>query len=448
MKKITLYLPVEFKARELSSFILLSKYAVEQGCRVYIGSKSAINRLLKVKKSVAGLFVFKGGLETKDIINIRKKINRFVILDQELSPSCLDFHHGIRSRMWPGSEEYIDRYYLIGDNAYKAGLKVLSKISSRIIKSGWPSIDLLRSDFKKLYVDQVKKISDRYGDFILFSSAFGYNSKKKINDIYEANKNHKWESVRNDLKDEMQWAELTLNEFHNNIKVLREIDKDKSCPQIIIRPHPAEDHSEWEKISKTFDNIKVIFEGEITPWVYAAKAMLHRGCATSVNAYMAGLAVGYPIFTKKTIKKALPYEISEHLFSKKDIINFCKKNINNKPQHLKKYSKAFNKMIHIEKKPSSKIIIDDMLKLKIEKETYYQTGIMDSIHDILKECSQHIKIFVNKRPFFNNSIAIAPQTQKMPGGITKNEISNMLRKLSTHQNYKVKKVFRDCVEIE
>ena len=105
-------------------------------------------------------------------------------------------------------------------------------------------------------------------------------------------------------------------------------------------------------------------------------------------------------------------------------------------------------MIHIEKKPSSKIIIDDMLKLKIEKETYYQTGIMDSIHDILKECSQHIKIFVNKRPFFNNSIAIAPQTQKMPGGITKNEISNMLRKLSTHQNYKVKKVFRDCVEIE
>ena len=108
----------------------------------------------------------------------------------------------------------------------------------------------------------------------------------------------------------MKWAELSLKEFHANIDLFKKIDKDKSCPQIIIRPHPAEDHMEWNKIAKNFDNIKVIYEGSIIPWIYAAKALLHRGCASSVQAYMAGIPIGYPILKKE------------------DILDFFVKNIN------------------------------------------------------------------------------------------------------------------------
>ncbi|MGB1097300.1 MAG: hypothetical protein ACPG2Y_01735, partial [Acholeplasmataceae bacterium] len=92
-----------------------------------------------------------------------------------------------------------------------------------------------------------------------------------------------------DLDDTMSWAELTLKEFEANVNLFHKIDKDLSCPQIIIRPHPAEDHMEWNRIAKTFDKIKVIYEGSIIPWIYAAKALLHRGCASSVQAYMAGI---------------------------------------------------------------------------------------------------------------------------------------------------------------
>ncbi len=91
MKKKTIYLPIEIKARELDSFILIAKFAVQNNYRVYIGSKTAINRLLDKKKSYGGLFVFKGGLPLEKIKQIRKKVDHFLILDQEISPSCLDF---------------------------------------------------------------------------------------------------------------------------------------------------------------------------------------------------------------------------------------------------------------------------------------------------------------------------------------------------------------------
>ena len=286
MYKTTLYLPIEIKWRELNSLILLSKFAAENGLRIYLGSKLAINRLLKKKKTRAGIFIFKGGMKSEEILKIKKKIDKFIILDQEISPSCLDFQKMIRYRIWPGSEKYIDRYYVIGQVAYKAGVKVFKKSSRKIIKTGWPRKDLSRNEFKFFYEKNIKKIKNKYGNFIFFSSAFGYNSKQKIERVYEFKKNHSWKSVKKGLKNEMEWAFSTLKEFEANIEVLKKLDLDKSCPQIIIRPHPAEDHNEWKKISKSFKKIKVIYEGDIDSWVYSSSALLHRGCASAITAYM------------------------------------------------------------------------------------------------------------------------------------------------------------------
>ena len=50
MNKKTIYLPIEIKVRELTSFILLSLFAVEKNYRIYLGSKPAIRELIEKKK--------------------------------------------------------------------------------------------------------------------------------------------------------------------------------------------------------------------------------------------------------------------------------------------------------------------------------------------------------------------------------------------------------------
>ena len=448
MKKKTIYLPIEIKARELDSFILIAKFAVQNDYRVYIGSKFAINRLLDKKKSYGGLFVFKGGLPLENIKEIRKKVDHFLILDQEISPSCLDFKKEIRKRVWPGSEKLIDKYYVLGNKALEVSKEVLKEMSPNIIKTGWPTIDLFRKEFKFLYEKKVREIRGRYGDFILFSSAFGFNSKKIINDFYEIKKKSAWDSVKNDLDEIMKWAELSLKEFHANIDLFKKIDKDKSCPQIIIRPHPAEDHMEWNKIAKNFDNIKVIYEGSIIPWIYAAKALLHRGCASSVQAYMAGIPIGYPILKKDSIKRALPYDISECLYNFEDILDFCKKNINSVSKYKKNFSESFCHMIDYEDTNyACEKIIGDFNKLNTLKEEAYKPSIFDKTYDIFDKLSKIYNKNVNF--FYKSNINIGQSTpsQKMQGGINKKEIEDQISLMDKKYDFKVKSVFTDCVEI-
>ena len=50
------------------------------------------------------------------------------------------------------------------------------------------------------------------------------------------------------------------------LKILKNYDRMKNCPLIIIRPHPAEDIDAWFDFSKELTNIKVIYEGEITEY--------------------------------------------------------------------------------------------------------------------------------------------------------------------------------------
>ena len=448
MDKKTIYLPIEIKARELSPHILLSFFAAKKKYRIYLGSKTAINELIQRKKNKGGIFIYKGGMEIADILKIKNKVDHFIILDQELSPSCIDFKKEIRRRIWPGSEKFIDKYYLIGQRAYEAGREVLGDLKDNIVNTGWPSIDLSRNKLRYFYDEKINEIKNKHGEFILFSSAFSYNSKKKIDDIYKASKYHKWQSVIDSLEEDMIWAEYTLLEFNKNIELLKEIEKDSDCPQIIIRPHPSEDHQEWQRIAKSFKKIKVIFDGEISPWVYSAKALLHRGCASSIQAYLAGIPIGYPLLSQHTIKKALPYEISEHLYNAKDIIEFCKKNINQEPSPPEKYSEAFNQIVNIENKFASEIILEDILKLDVNSELEYKINrnIKDFISNIIKNNLQTLKE--------SKTISTAPQSQKMPGGILKKEVEDILYKFEKIsfdfpcKKIKVRQVFKDCIEIE
>ena len=59
MKKIELYIPVEHKARELKSKIMLVLSAIEQNIRCYIGNKEDIERLIKNKSKKNGIFFLK-----------------------------------------------------------------------------------------------------------------------------------------------------------------------------------------------------------------------------------------------------------------------------------------------------------------------------------------------------------------------------------------------------
>ncbi len=55
---------------------------------------------------------------------------------------------------------------------------------------------------------------------------------------------------------------------------------------IVVRPHPIENQEIYHRIAAPCDRVRVTNEGNIVPWLMAARALIHNGCTTGVEAYV------------------------------------------------------------------------------------------------------------------------------------------------------------------
>ncbi len=446
--KMNLFIPIEIKHREFLSKLLLSSFAIKFGFRVYVGSKISIYRLLKKKSKKGGIFFYKAGLKLDPLIELKKKCDHFVTLDQEMGTVKKEYAEVARSRIEPGTEKYIDRYYVIGKYGYEVSCKIFPEMKNSIRCTGWPRVDLWRKENDYLFKEKTDSILRKHGKFMLFSSDFGYNSQKIINERLDVIKNFYWKSTRDRLTAETDRSVKTFREFNYFKELLKNYDKIDNCPLIIIRPHPQEDMDAWFDFSKELKNIKVIYEGEITPWINASSGVIHRGCTSAIQAHMRGLPAGYFVTENAKVHET-PYNISQHLFTLDQLIQFCKTSINNEDIKPIKYHDEFKEMIYVEKdKLASRLIAEDLAKLKTSKELSYQANYKDKVRDVLIDIKSSAKKFINFFFKFEEKIGIAPPSQKMPGGITQKETVDFFKRLSDNDNYIVNKVFKDCVMIE
>ena len=65
-------------------------------------------------------------------------------------------------------------------------------------------------------------------------------------------------------------------------------DLEKAFPDynIVVRPHPTEKHEIYHEIAARCERVRVTNEGNVIPWLMAAKALIHNGCTTGVEAYV------------------------------------------------------------------------------------------------------------------------------------------------------------------
>ena len=156
--------------------------------------------------------------------------------------------------------------------------------------------------------------------------------------------------------------------------------------KLVIRPHPADEKQEDWKIFERFKNVKVINKFDIIPWIISSKGIIHRGCSTSIDAFLLNKPVFFfnPNRKLKTSEKNLSYKIS------KKINNFSKiedKNFNNF-----KNIKIIKNEIKFDKVTTSEIIINYLNRLKITKEYPIKFNIYENFFNYLVPYIGNIKL--------------------------------------------------------
>jgi hypothetical protein len=122
------------------------------------------------------------------------------------------------------------------------------------------------------------------------------------------------------------------NEFHSNwsniIESIFEISKNFNI-DIIIRPHPFENELLYEKIFFGYNNVKIIKEGSVIPWLYYSNLLIHRDCSTAIEASfmnIKAISIEFPILYEKH-RQEIPRKVSEKATDIKELINIIQNTI-------------------------------------------------------------------------------------------------------------------------
>ena len=448
MKKKTILFPIEIKARELNSKILLSLECAKRGMRAYIGSKTAINRLYP--KLDSGIFFYKSSMPLDRVKNIRKTCSHFVILDEEMGPAVPNSKNLFKTRIPKKLIPLIDRYFVLGKNHLEEVLSVTTMAKEDIAPTGWPRVDLWRPDFVSLFEGKIREIKAKYGDYVLLSSNFGVTSERMLG---------KWmreiDKMNIDASSKKLWKEKMINKyesFNQYCNILYKISKSNINVKIIVRPHPADDHNGWHKKVGGLRNIEVIYQGEISPWLYASKGLLHYGCTTGVQAGIAGIPSWVYKPPTGELGNTPAFKVSEKADDIKDIFRFF--------EQLDKYDKSQIQAETLQKiAPSVNSINGEFASSKIAKvlsrlksEKIYPAQFSKGDLAYLEARNVGYKGLLLKNKLIGSN-EISPKSQKIPGGIEAGEIKGFIEMIAAKiglnvEEVKLRKISRNLFEIE
>lgn len=301
VNKKTILFTIELADRELLAKCLLATEMVKLGFRVYIGTFRSIHEIRKKLKSC--IFFHKSAYKRRMQQYKREMGATIAILDEEAGiaiPSRMveDF---CKNRYESLSKDAYDYVFTIGDGYTRRLLSMPNMKGINVISTGWPRIDLWREEYSSIHSKKVTELRDLHGDYWLFVSSFGFTSKE----------GYEYQLSRASYEEDIKTLHNVYSALHNYIDLLKNLAAD-GTQNIIIRPHTSESIEEWSDIFKHYPNIKVIRQGDITPWLLAASGVITYRSTVNVQAALNGIpTVQYKINAIDGINDLAVFKVSK-----------------------------------------------------------------------------------------------------------------------------------------
>jgi len=316
--KASLILPVENQVRELDAKILLSCIAAQRGFSCIIGAWRELD--FHIASFPRSIYISKGMTSghTK-MFRIMKNLGHEIAAWDEEALVHMDPETYYSVRLSPAAIHYVSHLFAWGDE--NADLwRQYPDLPERtpIYVTGNPRGDLLRAEMSGYFAREAGELRKAYGDIILINTNFGeVNAFFANQDILQGTM-VKSQKFAEDLRD---YKQSIFDDFKRLIPAL-----DQAFPNctIVIRPHPSENHQVYQEIASRCGRVRVTNEGNVIPWLRAAKALVHNGCTTAIEAYLMDVpVVSYQVTVNESFERGfyrLPNFLSHQCFNDADFM--------------------------------------------------------------------------------------------------------------------------------
>ena len=159
--------------------------------------------------------------------------------------------------------------------------------------TGNPRVDLLRPDMQGYYKAEADQIRETYGDFILINTNFNhvnafYPAQNLFQPVKEPGEEAKFGQAARGMTREYAegFRDHKQAVFEDFQKLIPELEHAFPDHTIVVRPHPTENQDIYHEIAARCRRIRVTNEGNVVPWLMAARVLIHNGCTTGVEAFV------------------------------------------------------------------------------------------------------------------------------------------------------------------
>lgn len=449
----TVALPIEIKIREFMGKLWLAKNLVDAGHRVILGEKTAIRGSL-LNAIQPDIYIAKSATFSQSKYERYKQASdagcKLCLLDSEggVYPSPTEyFDKRISTKMI----ESFDTVFAWGELTAEIIQENTPEIDTEIVVTGNPRFDLLHRSLRGIYAGDASAIRNKFGRFILVNTNFtGANHfDKQIQREIRSNKD-----IRVDEGD-IVYQRILLDELTTCV---REISKLQNLDNVVIRPHPSENHEFYKNEFQDDPNIVVRHSGNVRPWILGSEAVIHNSCTTGIESAMLNtpvVAFEPPTDSLEVNRPKIPNHVSYSANSVKSLSEIVRSYLRGSEPYVMNDGQIqeLTKWFANQECPAAPAITESINEMADNMNVQYDGSWKDRMQPWIKKRSFAPAMVKLYSSFLSNGLRSDYKNQKFPG-LTLEELNNRLETINNTYNpnpqpYRITRVNRvdDVFEI-
>ena len=293
MPKIPIIIPVENQVRELDPKLLLACIAARRGIPSIIGSRLEID--FRIASFPRSIYLSKSMTDRSiKMFRIMRKLGHEIAVWDEEALVHMQPETYFSRRLSTEAIKYVSHLFAWGrENAelWRQYPDLPEKMPIHI--TGNPRGDMLRPALHPYFESEAQTLRATHGDFILINTNFAsVNAFVPSLNLFlpVENSQETPKFGRGAVGMSREYAE-GLRDFKQTVfediqRIIPALEQAFPDLTIVVRPHPTEDPQVYQDIAARCSRVRVSNEGNVIPWLMAARVLIHNSCTTAVEAYI------------------------------------------------------------------------------------------------------------------------------------------------------------------
>jgi len=319
--KMDLIIPIETMVREFHAKVYLALIAAERGFRVFIGDARMIRRRI-AWFPVGAYFLDKSVVPNRvDLFRYYRALGFRIVAWCEEGLSLVDPDAYLQHRIHPEALAQAEMFFTWGPHQAAIIKSKYPELKDKITETGNPRIDILTPCLREVFSRDAETLRQRYPGMILINTNFSVCNHKKGQMAYMALLKS---GGKIPTPEDEAFARGLINHkerlFGAFMDLVMMLHREFTNRIVVVRPHPSENHEIYHQRFAGLENVYVIHEGNVIPWLLAADVLIHNGCTTGVEASLLGRPViAYQPFVSEKYDIDFPNRVSVRAYSMEDV---------------------------------------------------------------------------------------------------------------------------------